>query len=403
MARVRRFIWLILPAFLLFSCAIRPTPLVQHPLPLADAIRSLADNLMTQMRKGQPMRGLFSPCGETRVVIDPFIDMETNEVPMVSREIERIIIETGKRDFKCFELNRMTSGNLPDADYAMNGIIRLISPETPDGKASEKYYSVSASVIHLKTGKIVAHAEARIADLNLDYTLIPIHKDSPMYLKDRSLERSVAIASSPAGSIADKSYYKTLKVTALLTEAETAYGKADYKTGLALLKRAAADEEGQVMKTYAGLYSTYRKLGQRDLAEKAFASLLSISVEKNKMLTVKFLFDVNSVEFWRDMNLRKQYDIWLRQIGQYFERSPHCLRIIGHCSRTGSESYNNGLSLERAKRIQQLLEPHFPTVLHRSEAIGKGFRENIRGIGTDDTRDAIDRRVEFIVMDCTPL
>jgi hypothetical protein len=29
-----------------------------------------------------------------------------------------------------------------------------------------------------------------------------------------------------------------------------------------------------------------------------------------------------------------------------------------------------------------------------------GWRENLVGIGSDDVRDAIDRRVEFKVVDC---
>lgn len=32
--------------------------------------------------------------------------------------------------------------------------------------------------------------------------------------------------------------------------------------------------------------------------------------------------------------------------------------------------------------------------------IGKGFSENIVGTGTDDDRDALDRRVELFVIKC---
>jgi outer membrane protein OmpA-like peptidoglycan-associated protein len=186
----------------------------------------------------------------------------------------------------------------------------------------------------------------------------------------------------------------------MLVEAETAYESGNYRKSLALLEEVMKRPDGQLMKTYAGLYSTYYRLGHLDLAEKAFDKLLSISVEKNRILTVKFLFDVNSLEFWRDPNLKAQYGMWLRRIGKYFYNSLYCLKITGHCSRSGGEQHNNRLSLERAYRIQQLLQAEFPDVLNRSEAVGRGFKDNIVGTGTDDERDAIDRRVEFFVVDC---
>ena len=36
----------------------------------------------------------------------------------------------------------------------------------------------------------------------------------------------------------------------------------------------------------------------------------------------------------------------------------------------------------------------------RTRASGMGWRENIVGTGTDDVSDALDRRVEFKIVDC---
>jgi outer membrane protein OmpA-like peptidoglycan-associated protein len=79
------------------------------------------------------------------------------------------------------------------------------------------------------------------------------------------------------------------------------------------------------------------------------------------------------------------------------------MRLEGHCSRTGPETFNARLSLERALRIQRLLKPHFSEVASRSLAVGRGFSETILGIGTDDARDLIDRRVAFDIIDCDTL
>lgn len=384
-------------SMLLFSCAIAPVqPDQNSPAEFETAISYLTDSLLTQMRKDQD---LFAPLQDsTKLVIDPFVDGNSRELPVISREIEKIIIGSAEKNFIKLSVSRITSETLGNADYVLNGVIR---PEKcKRGATSQDCYSVSAALVNLKTGKIAARADVRMTAENSDYSSEPMSEDSPMYLKDRPLEGSVKIAAGKVGDAADRSYYNSLEALAMLAEAETAYGKADYRTALALLEKASEHPEGQLMKTFSGLYSTYRRMGRMDMAEDVFAKLLATGVEKHKTLTVKFLFDVNAVSFWKDPDLQEQYGLWLRQIGKYFNSSPHCLKIIGHCSRSGTERYNDSLSLERARRIQTLLKPEFPNVLKRSVCIGRGFKENINGAGTDDEHDAIDRRVEFVLTDC---
>ncbi len=73
---------------------------------------------------------------------------------------------------------------------------------------------------------------------------------------------------------------------------------------------------------------------------------------------------------------------------------------VGHTSHTGSEQFNDSLSLSRATYITQRLQLQVSQLHGRLESEGRGFRENIVGSGTDDVRDALDRRVEFTVRDC---
>ncbi|MDM8522880.1 OmpA family protein [Desulfococcaceae bacterium HSG8] len=394
MPRIRQiigFMYLTVCLATLFSCAsLRP-----RPMAFEEAIQSVTNKLMMRVLLD---RGLFFS-RETVIVIDPFVNADTGEVIRASREIEKIIIREGQEKFKRFNFIRMTSENLRKANYAMNGAVRYVPPGTSPSM-TEGNYNVSASVVNLKTGKIIGRSDVQIYDRGLDYTSTLFYKDSPMYIKDPPSEGSIKTAMSPVGSEANRAYYDSLETLAMLVEAEEAYGKSYYNRSLKLLKKVLKRPDGQLMKTHAGLYNTYRRLGRMDLAEEAFAKLLSLSIEKNKILTVKFLFDVNSVNFWRDRELKKQYGIWLRQIGKYFSKSSYCLRIVGHCSRTGEERYNDTLSTERAHRIQELLKSEFPGMPGRSEAVGKGFRENVIGSGTDDERDAIDRRVEFVVTEC---
>jgi outer membrane protein OmpA-like peptidoglycan-associated protein len=50
--------------------------------------------------------------------------------------------------------------------------------------------------------------------------------------------------------------------------------------------------------------------------------------------------------------------------------------------------------------VQRLLERDSRALGTRLRAVGVGSREALVGLGTDDARDALDRRVEFRVVDC---
>jgi hypothetical protein len=73
------------------------------------------------------------------------------------------------------------------------------------------------------------------------------------------------------------------------------------------------------MKTYAGLYETNYKLQNMSAAEEAFGQLLAVSVKENSKLNVKFLFDVNAIDFIDNSSLRHQYSVWLLQLNKFFK------------------------------------------------------------------------------------
>ena len=76
------------------------------------------------------------------------------------------------------------------------------------------------------------------------------------------------------------------------------------------------------------------------------------------------------------------------------------MTLVGHTSRTGTQQYNDRLSQQRAAAIKARLEAEAPELTGRLRATGVGYRENVVGTGTDDLRDALDRRVEFRVTSC---
>lgn len=386
--------------FVFASCAIQQDTVVNYPVAFETAIRSLANSLLAGIEKKR-VPWDFS---KKDIVLDPFIDVASGEIVKVSQDIEKIIFQEIAKNPDKARITPITPHNLRNANYVLNGVIDFTEYKTVNNEKTEKHYQVSASIIDLENGEVIANTKRWISDKDLDFTPTPIYSDSPTFTKDKKTESQITTAKTPAGQPAQEDYYSALDTHALLMEAETLYAKNAFQEALRLYTSASKREDGQTMKTYAGLYETNYKLQNMSAAEEAFGQLLAVSVKENNKLNVKFLFDVNAVDFIDNSSLRHQYSVWLLQLNRFFKESHYCFHIVGHSSRTGSARYNEKLSLTRAKKVQELMKSaDFPEILEKSRAVGKGFQENVVGSGTDDARDAIDRRVEFLLVDCKNL
>ncbi len=371
------------------SCATRPVP-------FDVAARNLANDLLREVQ----IKSLLTSSAEVqKLVMDDFTDEDTGEVVAAGEAIETIIFAEAKENFRSFSLSKMDTKNIRYADYLINGVIAL---ERIDRKNATKFYHVFASVTDLKTGKVIANAASWISDRDLDYTPLREYQEAPMYMADKRHKSKVKTARSASGIPADEEYYNSLETNALLAEASTAYGEGNYRQVILMLNEASTRDDGQVMKTYAGLYQAHLKEDNIKEAEDAFGKLVGISVE-NDSLSVKLLFRVNSTDFILDNKLRSRYRIWLRQISKFFNADDSCAKIIGHSSHTGAAEYNNRLSKARADAVQRNMQSYYRSMKQKTETYGMGFRENIKGLGTDDGRDAIDRRVEFKIVACSEL
>lgn len=363
-----------------------------NPVPFDQAAKNLANKLLREVQ----IKSLLSSSKVKKLVVDDFTDEDSGEVITASQEIEDIIFAEAEKNFRKFSLSKMNSKNISYADYMINGVISL---ERHSKNHADKFYHVFASVTDLESGKIIAKSSAWVSGKNLNYTPIKEYHNSPMFLTDQRHKSKVVNARGISGAKADTEYYDTIETNALLLEASNAYGQGQYPKAIDLFERAAQRSDGQIMKTYAGLYQTYLKLGDEGAAEDAFGKLVEISVLNNS-LSVKLLFKVNSTDFIADSKLRSRYKIWIRQISRFFDRNNYCTHIVGHSSRTGSEEYNNRLSKARALAVQKTMSSYLGDVKAKTRIVGKGFNDNIKGLGTDDGRDAIDRRVEFKIIDC---
>lgn len=380
---------------LLTACTPPKLMKTKQPLNISAAAHTLANNLITQLHQQN------LAVNNTLIMFDPFVDASSGEIVQASQQFEHLLFKNISKNHPAITIQRLNPQKFEEADYVLNGIFEYIIADEEQGR-QEGFYRISSSMITVKEGKIVANEQLWLFNEELDFTPIATYQDSPMFLRDDFLQALINTAKGNVGKKADRRYYHALEANALIAQASLAYETQDYARALSYYEQAAALPEGKMMKTFAGLYQTYRKLGKMAAAEIAFRDLFALGVENNNLST-KFLFVVNSTEFINNPAIKAQYQIWLRQIAQFFRQSEYCIHILGHSSRTGAEKYNEGLSLRRAKKVQTLLAKYFPGIIKHSKTVGRGFLDNIVGSGTDDARDAVDRRVDFFVVDCDRL
>lgn len=379
-----------------------PLPPTDEMFAFRDGLRRVAKDLVRQLDIGVRTKNQERQGGATtpvvvmqKTVVDPFLLVATGEALKIN-DIIADVMDPATRPH--LQIQPMTPQTFSTAAYVLNGVIALDThPRT-----HRQQYHLAVSLFEKTTGLIVGHSEVWVTNLAEGEHPLQIYKDSPVYIKDRGLENLVSSVNREPGDTVEPKYASTLQVRSSLAEGDTFYEQRKVEEALARYEAAERRPEGQTMKVYAGLYSLYRLRHDRPRAEMAFKRLVEVSVAETNAITVKLLFEVNTTTFVNDPpGIGQEFAMWVRQISAAVERTPRvCLRIVGHTSRTGTAEYNNKLSTDRAKSVQDLMGKTSPGIAKRSEAIGMGFAENIVGTGTDDALDAFDRRVEFLLTSC---
>jgi outer membrane protein OmpA-like peptidoglycan-associated protein len=132
-----------------------------------------------------------------------------------------------------------------------------------------------------------------------------------------------------------------------------------------------------------------------------YGKLLQASIAETGQVATKIIFGPNAKQPLESKS--KLHMIHVKQIAKLIASKPGCkATIVGHCSKSASEQYNNKLSLQRAGSIQKMMVSFAPEITGKTEILGRGFSENLVGTGTDDITDQIDRRVEFKFTACGP-
>jgi outer membrane protein OmpA-like peptidoglycan-associated protein len=394
---------------ILAACQTAPPPIEVPAVPkqllqFDNAVRALAKNLLTTVLVHHTAKMADNPASPPKetamVVFNPVVDMASGQAVKAGSDIENLFYEETHKNFKQFKIERITQDSLKVADYVVNSVINYdFSPQQP----STQHYYVASSVIDWSTKKVVAQGDVWIGDAKLDFTPEKSSEANPMYVKGLTLDTLVQIAKSPVGSSVSNNFTQFLNVRSLLVEAQTAQDDGKDEDALRLFDKVIQLPGGNIMEAYGGKYAIYFKRGNQPQAEENFYKMVQMGVEQNGVIPVKFVFVSARTDFYDNPILRSQYDIWLRQLSRYFkENTGKCVEIAGHTSKSAraGEEFNRSLSEKRAQRIQKEMSKLFTGFGQRSKTVGKGSLETIVGTEPDDEGNAIDRRVEFKVIDC---
>ena len=358
-----------------------------------DAVLFAANNMLKAATTATP------DSGTVPLVVDPLIDGNSGAQSVATQTLEKEFVSLVRSDYPKFEVQPFTASTLAKASLLFIGTFTAVDAEGKNAGAKE-WYRVCLAMLDLRSGKIVSKGFARSRTEGVDSTPVQFFLDSPAWVPDTATDGYVKTCQgTKAGDPINPSYWDRIIAAALINEALQAYESGRYQEALDLYRGVARAPQGDQLRVHNGIYMSAWNLGRKAEAEEAFGRIVDYGLA-NKRLAVKFLFRPGSTVFIDKQGLAESYPIWLKQIATHSSQQQSCLRITGHTGRTGPEPLNERLSMMRAQFVKQRLESNVPSLSTRSVAVGRRSAENIVGLGTDDARDALDRRVEFNVVNC---
>jgi outer membrane protein OmpA-like peptidoglycan-associated protein len=363
------------------------------PIKFEDSVARAARALFTE---AQAQIG-----AETRLlVVDPLIDANTGGQTVSTAKMGTQLESVVKTSFRSWAVSPLTRNTLSTKPLLLIGTLTPVNIERSIDKQPDAF-RVWLTLIDLRTGKVVAKALDRATVDSVNAEPLPFYRDSPTWHKDNTILGYInsCQVNTRIGDPADPGYLARLPAAAVLNEAILAYDEGRIPVAQRLYKEAEPIADPGDLRVLNGLYLTSWQLGQRDAARDAFGKLVTSGLEL-KRLPVKLLFQPGRTTFNQVGDLPQQYQLWIASLAQQAGKAESCVRIVGHTSRTGSARANETLSRQRAEAVQKLLEQNNRALGARLSAAGAGSKEALVGLGTDDLRDALDRRVEFRVVDC---
>lgn len=376
----------------LAGCATPPAP-SGAALPFEEAAAQATDNLVAQTQK---LPAFLAGIGPRRgVVVDPMIDGASAQQTAATQLLQQRVTDRMAKSGGAIEILPFEGATLGKARYLLTGTLTRLT--TTEANSPLK---INLALTELGSGTVVAQSSAVARNDRLDHTPLRYYRDTPVPTRDQVAEGYARTSATPAGQRADAYYLERIATAPVIKDAIAFYNAERYEDALKQYSAADSTATGEQLRVLNGLYLASARLGRTAEAEQAFGRLVAYGLA-HRQLGVKFLFNPGTTNFWSDTRISGPYAMWLREIAKAGTGAKACMDVVGHTSHTGSVAYNDALSMQRARFIRQRLVNESGALAGRTTPSGKGFRENIIGSGTDDAVDALDRRVEFNIVDCS--
>ena len=333
-------------------------------------------------------------------VIDPLIDAATGAQTAGTVQMGEQLAAIVAAKQAQWTVKPLTRETLANAPLLLIGTLTAIHTKNEPTEPADAF-RIWLTLVDMKTGRIVAKSLDRATVGSVDAAPTKYFRDSPTWHKDRTVTayiRSCQI-DTKVGDPLDPGYMIRLPAAALLNEAIMAYGENKLAEAGRLYRDASLVSDPDDLRVQNGLYLTHWRLGRKAEAAQAFSRIVASGLAA-RQLPLKLLFTPGTTNFTPMAYMGSQYPLWLGEVSRQVAQRNVCLKVIGHTSRTGTAAANDLLSERRASVIAASLERKTRGLNSRLSSSGVGWRETLIGLGTDDLRDALDRRVEFRVVDC---
>ncbi len=381
------------PAFAATPDADPAAPGLPRPVAFNDAVAAAGEALFASARAllGDEPRDM---------VIDPLIDASTGQQTVSSVQMGEQLARIVSSGIPVWRVQPLSRATLAKSPLLLIGTLTAVHAEAARADPADAF-RVWLTLVDLRTGRIVAKQLAAASGQTVNAEPTRYFQDSPTWHKDKTVAAYInsCQAQSKVGDPVDTAYLMRLPAAALVQEAIASYGAGRLPEAHRLYLDAAYLADPDDLRVLNGLYLTQWRLGKKKEAADTFGQIVNAGL-RSRQLPLKLLFSPGTTSLLPQPDLQAQYRLWLREVATQAGASTACLRVVGHTSRTGSAALNEQLSQRRAQVVEGRLVARAGPISGRVSSTGVGARENLVGLGTDDLRDALDRRVEFRVVEC---
>ncbi len=388
-----------------------PRPESLTPQPLAQALNQAVTRLLSTVPKVAP--------GSQAVLVDPFLDAASGMETAATRSmVLRVADLIGKRrpDLPLSAMNTETFQRLAWV------LIGTLTPINTQGSASglKDAYRLCLGLVDLRSAKLLGRGLVALRAQGVDATPLPFYQDSPAWLREPMTESLIQSCEGTAvGGVVAAVYLQGVEGSMLVAQGITTYQAGRYDEAVDYFRNALKIPQGEQLRALNGLYLT--ALRRKDLygADQAFSRLVDFGLARRR-IAFQFGFNPGRINWSVDASVSSLYTLWLDRLAQTIERSGACIDVVGNASRgegnnvvvvsktasKGATSSSSAalaevrLSELRAQAIRARLIQQQPSLKNRLSARGVGARQAILGLGTNDPRDALDRRTVLIAELC---